>query len=67
MDLFKPFKTAAKKVREYMDKTEKGREELEKLERWKKRLSDSISKHDPFRADCATWDAQYHGAKEDGT
>ena len=66
MDLFKPFKSVAKKVREYMDNVEKEREELEKLEKWKKRLSNAISKHDPFRANCSLWDAQYHGTKEVG-
>ena len=67
MDIFKPIKNAIKKVREHVDNIEKEREEQEKIEKWKKRLTDAISKHDAFRADCAAWDAQYHGTKEVGS
>jgi hypothetical protein len=52
-----------KKVRDYMDTQEQEKMEQEKLEKWKKRLTDAISKHDSFRANCAMWDAQYNGTK----
>lgn len=63
MDLLKPIKSITKKVKEYMDNTAKEQEQQKKLENWKSKLTTSLSGHDTFRADCATWDALYNGTK----
>jgi len=66
MDLLKPFKTVAEKVRNYMGEQEKLYQEQEKLDKWKRRLSDSLSEHDTFRANCGVWDALYNSTKAIG-
>ena len=66
MDIFKPIKNIVKRVKEYMDEVTKEKQEQEKLEKWKKRLTNAISAHDSFRANCAVWDAQYNSTRQVG-
>lgn len=55
-----------KKVREYMDTADQERQDQEKLDKWKHRLTNAISEHDTFRANCAVWDAQYNSTRAVG-
>jgi hypothetical protein len=66
MDIFKPIKNIVKKVKEYMDEVTKEKQEQEKLEKWKKRLTNAISAHDSFRVNCAVWDSQYNSTRQVG-
>jgi hypothetical protein len=67
MDIFKPIKKVIKRVKERMDEVTKEKQEQEKLEKWKKRLTNAISAHDSFRANCAVWDAQYNSTRQVGS
>ncbi|MDP4117675.1 MAG: hypothetical protein Q8873_00580 [Bacillota bacterium] len=61
------FQKAIKRVRDYMDTVEKERQDQEKIEKWKERLTRAISEHDTFRANCAAWDAQYNSTRAVGS
>lgn len=52
------------KIEEKQEENSKAKADQEKLESWKKKLNEAMSKHDVFRANCSAWDALYNGTKE---
>jgi hypothetical protein len=63
MDLLKPIKNIAKKVKGYMDEAQKEQENEAKLHKWKSRLTKALGDYETFRSDCSTWDTMYNGTK----
>ncbi len=63
MDLLKPIKTVAKKVKDYMEETQVKQQNQDKLDKWKGKLTTALSNYETFRSNCSAWDTMYNGSK----